>query len=1129
MSYQRRCQIRPSLEHLETRENPSNLFSESFDLVPAPRLPSGWTNWSNSGDQQFITSRLQSTSGPNALASLGNRTTEARMWVNSTFAADAGAAASVRSDTVVPIELIARGQNLNSATPSYLAAVVRTGGSISLVQEVNGVRTVLGTVRPTVALSGTWLRITLQPSGGTAVVVVQRADTGQYLNSAGGWQTSATDTLRATVTHSPTVGQFGIGRDTGGSGMAYVDDFSVIAPPGISESFDSTTSGTLPPGWQQWGNDQSNRATVGTAKSYSPASALSIDGISTSRARAWPTQAMPTDVSASATILADSLIPAGVFVRGANLNTATPTYYSLTITRGLAVKLTRVVNGTETVLGNVQSASYVSGQWVKLTLVAVGDHLRAVVYRTDTKQWLGSDGRWLASPEAALERTDTAIATSGLVGVERSRLASGSVWFDDFDARTASANNGPVVTVTASKPGTIFSEVVTFTVTTVPSDIARIEFRLDGRLRSAQLGSPASWELDTTSLTNGAHQLVVRAIDWTGNATTQTFDFTSENSGSNGKPPRPTGVSKYTHIRLAQLAYSGNPMGLYEQNLAKNSLDLIIPNPAYLNTLETATADTPKAIYTNVSNLYGSLLTDWFEFADRTGTTRESAFFHVTQPTAFTGASQSSVPVNQFWGVFRGATSGGTLTELTGEARGTRPAGVEFGGVGQAVNVGWTDRFREINVVLNRAAASWTGTFEYVSEVNADGTPKTWKQLALLSDGTAGFTLNGQLLFDPPADWKAARLAGTTQHLFYVRAVTTAGTGPNAKTMLGRDYVNANGHAQGTIPAFDTTADVNGDGYLSDAEYANRKSGFDARFVHESRLFYPYYGQMRFVTNPASVGIHRWAADYHTRLLAANPKADGFFVDNSNGKLPFTGTSVKESVITFTDDFADLVGAVTRALPGKWVIANTAGSQAEGDPVAAESTGVLEEFVLRPNDVTWSGFQDVASLINRRLDADSPSPYVILDSHPGASSISSERTRMGTLSYYYLLADPVNTFLMFFGGYSPAMAWDRVFVPAATVNVGQPVNEMSVFANGVDPQNSRLNYFVYGRDYGNAKVLFKPRSYAAGVGTGTTEDATATTHNLGGNYRILNSDGSQGAVVNSITLRNGEGVVLMKA
>lgn len=1106
MSHERHCSFRPSLECLETRENPSNLFTETFDQVAAPVLPAGWARWSNSGDQQFITSRLQSTSGPNSLASLGSRTTEARMWVGTPFTADAGANVSVRSDTIAPLELIARGQNLNSATPSYLAAVVRTGGNISLVQEVNGVRTVLGTVRSTASLPATWLRVTLQPSGGTATVVVQRADTGQYLNATGGWQATVTNALQATVTHRPAEGLAGVGRDTGGSGMTYLDDFAVISPPGVTESFDTTARGTLPAGWQQWSSDSSNRARVDTDESYSPASALSIDGGSTTRARAWANQAMPADVSASATILADSLIPAGVFVRGANLNTASPTYYSLTMTRGLTVQLKRVVNGTETVLGSVQSSSYVSGQWVKVTLVATGNNLRAVVYRTDTKQWLGSDGRWLDSPEAALERTDTGITVAGLTGVERTRLASGDVWFDDFTAQAVTANSGPAITISASKPGTTFGDVVTFTATTNPSDIARLEFRLDGRLRSAQSGSPASWELDTTSLTNGAHQLVVRAIDWTGNASTQTFDFTSQNSGSSGKPPRPTGVQKYSHIRLAQLAYSGNPMGQYERDLAKNSLDLVIPNPAYLNTLETATAETPKAIYTNVSNLYGPLLTDWFQFADRTGASRESAFFHVTQATAFTGASQSSMPVNQFWGVYRGATSGGTLTDLTGEARGTRPAGVEFGGTGQAVNVGWTDRFREINVVLNKPAIGWTGTFEYVSEVNADGTPKTWKRLTLLSDGTAGFTKNGQLLFDPPADWKAAKLTGTSQHLYYVRAVTTGGTGPNAKTLLGRDYVNANGQAQGTIPAFDTAADKNGDGYLTDAEYATRKAGFDARFVHESRLFYPYYGQMRFVTNPASVGIHRWAADYHTRLLAANPNADGFFVDNSNGKLPFAGTPVKESVVTFTEDFADLVGAVTRALPGKWVIANTAGSQSEGDPVAAESTGVFEEFVLRPNDVTWSGLQDVATLVSNRLNADSPSPYVILDSHPGTGSISSERTRMGTLAYYYLLADPNDTFLMFFGGYAPASAWDKVFVPAATVDVGQPTAGMNVFASGTDPQNSRLNYKVYGRDYGNAKVLFKPRSYTAGVGTGTTDDATATTHELGGNYRVLNSD-----------------------
>ena len=30
-----------------------------------------------------------------------------------------------------------------------------------------------------------------------------------------------------------------------------------------------------------------------------------------------------------------------------------------------------------------------------------------------------------------------------------------------------------------------------------------------------------------------------------------------------------------------------------------------------------------------------------------------------------------------------------------------------------------------------------------------------------------------------------------------------------------------------------------------------------------------------------------WAADYHERLLNATPLADGLFIDNSHGKLPF--------------------------------------------------------------------------------------------------------------------------------------------------------------------------------------------------------------------------------------------------
>ena len=154
-------------------------------------------------------------------------------------------------------------------------------------------------------------------------------------------------------------------------------------------------------------------------------------------------------------------------------------------------------------------------------------------------------------------------------------------------------------------------------------------------------------------------------------------------------------------------------------------------------------------------------------------------------------------------------------------------------------------------------------------------------------------------------------------------------------------------------------------------------------------------------------------------------------------------------------------------------------------------------------------------------------PYVVLDSHPGTTSVSGPRTQIGTLAYYYLVADPNKSLLMFYGGYKPSAAWKDGWIKAAETNVGQPTGERKTFARGADPQNLSLEYRVYSRDYGNSLVLYKPRSYTRGT-TGTTDDATATTHQLGGKYRTLNADGAMGAVVTQITLRNGEGAVLMR-
>src|SRR5262249_10821743 len=99
---------------------------------------------------------------------------------------------------------------------------------------------------------------------------------------------------------------------------------------------------------------------------------------------------------------------------------------------------------------------------------------------------------------------------------------------------------------------------------------------------------------------------------------------------------------------------------------------------------------------------------------------------------------------------------------------------------------------------------------------------------------------------------------------------------------------------------------------------------------------------------------------------------------------------------------------------------------------------------------------------------------------------------------------------------------------AAAYNIGAPLGTWSEFASGADPLNAALTYRVYQRSFANALVLYKPLSTnASGTVTGSLN--SATTHALGGTDRPLLADGTLGAAVTSVTLRNGEGIVLVRA
>ena len=1124
--------VRLRLEPLEARETPTAGLIETFDQTALPGLPSGWLEWSNDGSNVFDTAATKGVNASVGVVSSAGSRTNGLAWNTASVSGDTGVAATVKLDSLVPTFVFARGSNLGSANASYIAATIARGVNVSVSEVVNGTSHALGSmVSPSTAyFSGNWVRVSLVPTGNSVAVQVVRQDTGQYLNAQGKWQSASTNVLVVATAFPSADGLVGIGRGAAYSGAVSLDNFEVLPPPvpaSVEQSFDTTAVGAKPAGWSGWSSDSASGFATASSKALSPTNGFASVGGSTSAARAWADTILPADVNASAAIYLDSLIPAQLFVRGSKLDTSSPTYYAVTLTRGLEARLVKVVNGVETTLGTMKSAAYYSSQWLRASVIAEGDHLRVLLYRPDTLQWLGSDGTWSDSPDFAFDAHDGSIGGSGKAGVARATKYSGTVTFDDFAAEPASTASGPTVSIAADQTGTVKGDV-TFDATATGT-VTRVEFRLNNQLRATSPTAPAQWTFDSTTVTNGTYTLTVRAFDSAGNFGAADYTFTVSNPNSD-PVPKPTIPRHYSHIRIAQLAYGGTPIaGAFEQTLLRNSVDLVVPNPRYLSAIQTASPNTPQLIYSNVSNLYQGLLADWIDYAKKSGVDPELAFYHVAKATPFIGASPSSQPVTWFWSAYQ--SSGGTATDVTAAIRGGRNFNVNFGASGTSTAIGYLDKFREMNITLAvPAAVGWSGVWEYASAIDANGSPTAWKALPLKSDGTAGLSRSGTILFDPPADWKASSVGGSSRE-FFVRLRSTSGTAdqaPQLKTAFGRDYVRASGGSAGTIPAFDYAADKDHDGYLNDTEFATRTGGKDARFVYETRLFYPYYGQQRFVTNPSSSAVRKWAADYHVRLMNANPLADGVFMDNAQGKVPFPGISTLEPTTTYSTDSGALIGAVNRAIAPRWVMANTAGGTTEGDAIAAGSAAVFEEFLLRPLISNWSEVGDAANLVAERLNS-SGSPYVVLDSLPTGGSPTDPRTQLATLAYYYLVADPDRTMLMFFGGFSPSSSWTQHWSQAAAVNVGRPTAATQLFATGSDPLSPTLSYKVFSRSYENALVLFKPLSYAQGKGEGTLNDQTASTHQLGGNYRRVNADGSLGAVIASIALRNGEGAVLIKA
>ncbi len=845
----------------------------------------------------------------------------------------------------------------------------------------------------------------------------------------------------------------------------------------LKESFDQQPTGGLPAGWTQGSSEGAASFRISPQTALTLPNGLLSSGGSKVTARAWFEQPCSADVQVSAAVYLSSLIPAHVLARGTDLHTTAPSYYAAVVTRGLEVQLVRVVKGTPTALGSIKSASYLSQQWIRLTLRVEGTRISVQLVRLDTAQYLGSDRRWQEMPAWAVSVADPELSRAGQVGLARGAGYAGDLIVDEFSAVPPSQEEVPAAVVVAPA-----GPPVTSPSGSPPEQGPTRAAQPRGRVPAAL---PASLPL-----------------------------------------PRPALPRHHPHIRLALLAYAGNPMGSFEDRLLREHVDLVISNPRYLKHIQSVAPQTPQLIYTNTSNLYLDLLLDWLTYADQKGIAREAAFYHAVRALPFRGDSPSSRPVTRFWSVLRGDR---TLHPLTAAA--DRQAGrIACGATGEAVYLGYPERFREIHFqLLSGAAAGWTALLEYPTAVDESARATSWRPLATVSDTTSGLTHSGQMAFDPPPDWRPAASAGSAR-LYYVRLRTTAGgKAPVAKAIRGRDYVGASGTTSGTVPAFDAAADANQDGYLNDAEYANRAAGKDARFLYESRMPTANYGQMRFCTNPSHPGFREWAVDHHRRLLERHARAQGLFMDNSEGKIPIKAGDVLEPVTSYAQDYGKMLQDIWQALAPRWVLANTAGGGIRADPVIRQNPAYFEEFAIRPLAHHYVAFEDLAAEVARRAALTSPAPLAILDSHPQKGSPTDPRTQLASLAYYYLLADPETTLLTLFGGYEPGTTWTRHWLEAVAYDIGQPTGTWSHFATGPDPANAALRYRVYQRAYDKALVLYKPLSYVRGAKSpATLASETATEHALDGAYRPLRADGTLGEPITRVSLRNGEGAILVK-
>jgi hypothetical protein len=890
-----------------------------------------------------------------------------------------------------------------------------------------------------------------------------------------------------------------------------------------TQNFDAIGDGGFPADWSKW-------ATLGAANVNVQSQKLRLADRYTF---AYISAAVSADQEVSADVYVPGLTNIGVFVRGSNLTTTSRTCYAVTVTRGNGgplLILWKIVNNVGTQLTSTAcTGGYLSTFSGTIDFWASGTTLKAK-FRRDNGLYLNSAGSWQSGSCWAISITDASIGgTTGLAGTIKWDNYALQPTVDNVTwGEAVGDSTPPTCTLTSPLDGASVTGNMTMTATATDNvAVDRVEFFADGTLRATIYASPYTSTLNSVVLANGSHLIHAKAVDTSENSTlsaTATIVVTNDTA-----VVRPT-LTRKKKCGLVQLFYGvASIVATNGTTIVRDYADIIVCNAAQAQEAKVIDAAIQTLLYSNVSNTYTDNMLDLLAYFDDQGWGRETPFYHVKAATAYYGASPSSRYVEQFWQFWSGNPASLSRMYLPAALPNT---------VGHCMAIGYDEKFREIRWAFSTPATGGTRVVEYPTAKDASGIASAWSTLSV-SDGTSGMTANGSMVFDPPADWISCKVSSTSYRLLWVRVrVSAAATvAPVMSSILCTDYTSGGSSGySGTIPAFDYAADLDGDGYLNDTEYAARAAGKDARFAYQGRALTPNYGQKRYPTRPDDPHFVSYITQYHVALVGGLSYYNGIMMDNTIPTSYVAEGTVVETVGDFAAANGALVNAVWRAIDtnvdgSKWVLPNTGAMYSQ--IITALVPAWIGEFWFRPQGplTHWQVWETQIAQVAVAQATTVPEPIGVVDTHPqGSAGATDTRFQMGGLAMFYQVMTP-GLRLMIDGGNDPSITsaadWLKHWFQALDYDPGDALGAVTLAASGSEP-GSGYPYRIYAREFANAVVLYRPRSYQDSSHVGGIDDTTAVTYNLGFTGKVLAADNTQGAPVTSVSIRGGEGMVVVR-